>query len=76
MKKKWPLFIEKSGHVVKALRLQEILADWRKGIQQSTGFQAHAAVHNIGLFVQRIACTDDVLLFTNGELEFAGQHVG
>ena len=52
--------------------LQEILTHGRKGIQQGARFQAEAAVHNMRLFVERIAGAHHAFLFTDGELKFAG----
>ena len=55
---------------------KKILTHWRKGIQQRTGLQANAAVHDVRLLIQRVACGNDVLFITDGEFEFTGQHVG
>jgi hypothetical protein len=66
----------KKAVVTPPFLLQKIFAHRRKGIKQCAGFQAHAAMHNVRLFVERIARRHDMFFIANGEFELAGKHIG
>src|SRR5690606_22432174 len=48
----------------------------RKGVEQRTGLQTHAAVHYVRFLVKCIPFADGMFLITDGKFKLTGEHIG